>query len=153
MAPKAAAKKAAPQGYIQNLRAPVETRVGAAPNVKVHTVEWNKVLNGEPVEINPSLGNGMKIMTIEEWAARWKRNEDLPDCLACGSLNTKEHAFTQRWCRGKKQWDSDLLCMDCHLFSQRKYSDPDFLTPEDYEKVEWETKIKAAQAGKPGITA
>lgn len=35
MAPKAAAKKAAPQGYIQNLRAPVETRVGAAPNVKV----------------------------------------------------------------------------------------------------------------------
>lgn len=50
---------------------------------------------GEPVEINPSVGAGFKVMSVAEWAARWKRSEEFPDCLACGSSNTKEHAFTQ----------------------------------------------------------
>lgn len=97
------------------------------------------------MEINPSVGNGMRIMTIDEWAARWKRNDDLPDCLACGSLNTKEHFFNQKWCRSKCQWESDLICMDCNMFSNRKYSDPDFLTPEEYEKLEWEKRIADAE--------
>jgi hypothetical protein len=34
-------------------------------------------------------------MTINEWSARWKRNDDFPECLKCGSNNTKEHHFTQ----------------------------------------------------------
>ena len=34
-------------------------------------------------------------MTINEWSARWKRNDDFPECLKCRSNNTKEHHFTQ----------------------------------------------------------
>ena len=47
------------------------------------------------MEINPTVGHGFKIMTLDEWARRWKRNDDFPDCLACRSSNTKEHHFTQ----------------------------------------------------------
>ena len=78
---------------------------------------------------------------MDEWAARWKRNEDYPDCLACGSLNTKEHHFMQSWCRGKKKFESELLCMDCYMFSWRSYSDPDFKTPEDFQKQLWEEMV------------
>lgn len=39
-----------------NLRAPIETRVADKPTVKVHSVEWRKVQDGDPVEINPSVG-------------------------------------------------------------------------------------------------
>jgi hypothetical protein len=112
----------------------------------MHGIEWSKVMNGEPVEINPSIGSGMRIMTVDEWASRWKRNDDIPDCLACGSTNTKEHYFKQRWCRGKCQWESELICMDCNMYSFREYSDPDFLTPEDYDRIEWTRRIKEAEA-------
>lgn len=78
-----------------NLRAPVESRVESKPMVKVHAVEWAKVMAGEPVEINPSVGHGYKVMSVKEWAARWKPNEAYPDCLNCGSHSTKEHHFTQ----------------------------------------------------------
>lgn len=78
-----------------NLRAPVETRVSDKPQVKVHAVEWAKVMAGDPVEINPSVGHGYKVMTVKEWAARWKPNEAYPVCLNCGSHSTKEHHFTQ----------------------------------------------------------
>jgi hypothetical protein len=54
-----------------------------------------QVLSGSPVEINPSLGAGFKVMDVAEWAARWKTSGEFPQCLACGSSNTKEHAFTQ----------------------------------------------------------
>ena len=93
-------------------------------------------MQGKPVEINPSIGHGFKIMSVDEWAARWKHNDDpvFADCLNCGGKNTKEHAFTQTWCRGKKKWDSECLCLDCHMFSRRQYTDPDFKTPEEYEK-------------------
>ena len=47
------------------------------------------------MEINPTVGHGFKIMAVDEWAKRWKRNDDFPDCLACGNSNTKEHHFTQ----------------------------------------------------------
>lgn len=47
----------------------------------------------------------------------------------------KEHHFMQTWCRGKKQFESELLCTDCHMFSWRSYSDPDFMLPEEYDKV------------------
>ena len=78
-----------------NLRAPVASKVGEAPAVRVHAVEWRKVQAGEPVEINPSVGHGYKIMTVDEWAARWKRNDAFPECLQCGGKSTKEHHFTQ----------------------------------------------------------
>lgn len=78
-----------------NLRAPVETATDNKPLVKVHAVEWAKIMAGEPVEINPSIGHGYKVMSVKEWAARWKPNEAYPECLVCGSHNTKEHHFTQ----------------------------------------------------------
>lgn len=34
----------------------------------------------------------------------------------------------QTWCRGKKKWESETLCLDCHCFSFRSYCDPDFKT-------------------------
>eukprot|EP00967_Tisochrysis_lutea_P148505 scaffold283949_cov15-Tisochrysis_lutea.AAC.1 len=43
-----------------------------------------------------------QVMTVDEWAARWKKNEDFPECLACGSKQTKEHYFVQTWCRHRK---------------------------------------------------
>jgi hypothetical protein len=81
--------------YFKDLRAEVDTAVGDKPKARVHSREWQKIMNGDPVEINPSLGHGYKIMTVDEWAKRWKRNDDIPECLSCGSLNTKEHHFVQ----------------------------------------------------------
>lgn len=129
------------QDCVANLRAEIETSVDSKPMVKVHAKEWEKIMQGKPVEINPSIGHGFKIMSVDEWAARWKHNDDpvFADCLNCGGKNTKEHAFTQTWCRGKKKWDSECLCLDCHMFSRRQYCDPDFKTPEEYEKERWES--------------
>ena len=81
--------------YNTNLRADIVSEVNDKPKARVHSVEWRKVMNGDPVEINPSVGHGYKIMTVDEWAGRWKRNDDFPDCLNCGSKSTKEHHFTQ----------------------------------------------------------
>lgn len=50
---------------------------------------------GDPVEINPSTGSGYRVMSVDEWAARFRRSEEFPLCLACDCSNTKEHAFTQ----------------------------------------------------------
>ncbi len=133
------------QHYLKDLRAPMETHVSASPRAAVHQVEWRKIMAGDPVEINPSFGHGMKVMTVEEWSRHWKRNDDLKSCLACGSLNTKEHHFIQTWCRGKKKFESETLCLDCHYFSWRSYCDPDFKTPEEYEKSKWEGFIRSEQ--------
>merc|ERR1711934_1201880 len=84
-----------PVKFCTDLRTSVETDINAKPRAFVHSREWKKIMNGDPVEINPSVGHGLKIMTVDEWSARWKRNDDFPDCLACGSLNTKEHHFIQ----------------------------------------------------------
>lgn len=81
--------------YNTNLRGPIVTAINPSPKARVHSREHQKILNGDPVEINPSIGYGYKIMTIDEWSSRWKRNDDFPDCLNCGSKNTKEHHFTQ----------------------------------------------------------
>ena len=123
----------------------IVTTAGASPRAAVHQVEWRKIMAGDPVEINPSFGHGMKVMTVEEWSRHWKRNDDLKSCLACGSLNTKEHHFIQTWCRGKKKFESETLCLDCHYFSWRSYCDPDFKTPEEYEKAKWEGFIRSEQ--------
>ena len=48
----------------------------------------------------------------------------------------------QTWCRGKKQFESESLCMDCHMFTWRSYSDPDFMLPEEYDKVRWEKMVR-----------
>ena len=99
-----------------------------------------------------------QVMSVSEWAARWKCNDDFPECLNCGGGNTKEHHFMQAregakptqapsqpflsshvfcvpspilsslvlspfsiqtWCRGKKTWEAESLCMDCLAFSWR----------------------------------
>lgn len=52
----------------------------------------------------------------------------------------------QTWCRGKKHWESETLCLDCHSFSWRAYRDPDFMTPEDYEKEYWNTLVESQKA-------
>lgn len=103
------------------------------------------------VEINPSVGSGLKCMTIDEWSCRWKQNDRFPECLACGSESTKEHHFMQTWCRGKKAFESETLCLDCHMFSWRSYSDPDFLTPEEYDKIRWENMVNDKAAGRPVV--
>jgi hypothetical protein len=97
---------------------------------------------GDPVEINPSVGAGMKIMTVDEWISRWKPKERFPDCLSCGSTNTKEHHFSQTWCRGKKKFESETICCECHMWSWRSYADPDFLSPEEYDKLKWEKMVQ-----------
>ena len=51
-----------------------------------------------------------------------QRNDDFPDCLACGSMRTREHHFRQEWCRGNKSWTAESLCLDCHCFSWRSYT-------------------------------
>ncbi len=53
----------------------------------------------------------------------------------------REFSIMQTWCRGKKKWESELLCMDCYSFSWRSYSDPDFKTPEEYEREKWESMM------------
>lgn len=74
-----------------------------------------QVMAGDPVEINPSVGSGYMCMTIEEWASRWKRNDDFPECLSCGGTRTKEHFFTQTWCRcgSGTQFTSMQACPTC----------------------------------------
>ena len=121
-------------------RATTDTRLTRLTRLTRTTHPSPQIMQGKPVEINPSIGHGFKIMSVDEWAARWKHNDDpvFADCLNCGGKNTKEHAFTQTWCRGKKKWDSECLCLDCHMFSRRQYCDPDFKTPEEYEKERWE---------------
>lgn len=112
--------------YAAALRAPLSQTVrtadeGPAAGGKGRAAEWRKVLSGDPVEINPSAGDGFRVMSVAEWAARWRRNGDaaayddgaagaagaagagaaavsglpapspLGRCLACGSDDTKEH--------------------------------------------------------------
>lgn len=77
-------------------------------------------------------------MTIDEWSARWKRNDDFAQCANCGSTTaTREHHFVQTWCRGKKKWDAECLCTACGAFTRRQYADPDFATPEQVEAAAW----------------
>ena len=40
--------------------------MNADPTAFVHSREWAKIMRGDPVEINPSIGNGLKIMTVDE---------------------------------------------------------------------------------------
>jgi len=116
----AAPPPAAAASYAAGLRAPLSQSArtadqGPACGGKGRAAEWRKVLAGDPVEINPSAGDGYKVMTAREWAARWRRNGDvcaaafaaaaspasgaapapeaspLGRCLACGSDDTKEH--------------------------------------------------------------
>ena len=53
----------------------------------------------------------------------------------------------QTWCRGKKHWESEAVCLDCMQYSFRGYRDPDFQTPEEFEKARW-TALVAEQAAR-----
>lgn len=146
-------KKDWTHAYADDLQTDIYTEVNADPKATVHSTEWRKIMRGDPVEINPSVGSGLKIMTVDEWTSRWKRNDRFPECLACGGTATKEHHFMQTWCRGKKQFESETLCMDCHMFSWRSYSDPDFMLPEEYDKVRWEKMVRDKAAVDAGADA
>lgn len=50
--------------YHANLRAKVLEEVNDSPKARVHRVEWSKIMDGQPVEINPSVGSGYKVMTV-----------------------------------------------------------------------------------------
>ncbi|KAF8068161.1 EP0 [Scenedesmus sp. PABB004] len=151
-APMAAA---APLPSYHELGLPIRESVGDAPMVAVHRVEWAKarprscaaVLAGEPVEINPSVGAGYAVMSADEWAARFRRSAEFPECLACGGANTREHAFSQTWCRGKCAWEAESLCLDCLAFSHRAARDPEWKAPEQHEKERWTTLAADTRAG------
>ncbi|CAG9461483.1 unnamed protein product [Pedinophyceae sp. YPF-701] len=131
--------------YLEDLdpQAGIQTEVNDSPKAEVHRTEWKKVMEGLPVEINPSVGDGYKIMSVEEWSKLWKRNDDLAECANCGSTRTKEHHFMQTWCKLRKMWEAESLCLDCHSFTWRSYKDPDFQWPEDIEKAYWTREYQA----------
>ena len=94
-------------------------------------------------------------MSVDEWSSRWKRNDDYPECLHCGSTSaTRECHFVQTWCRAKKCWEAESLCVSCQRFSWRSYRDPDFKTPEQYEAERWAEllgrKLAVKGAGEEG---
>ena len=60
-------------------------------------------------------------------------------------MTIHDSCWLQTWCRGKKKWESELLCMDCHSFSWREYCDPDFKTPEEHEREKWEALMAGVQ--------
>ena len=56
--------KEEPLAYNTNLRAPIYTEVNPTPKARVHSREWQKIMNAEPVEINPSVGYGYKVCLV-----------------------------------------------------------------------------------------
>ncbi len=52
---------AEPLAYNTNLRADIKSSVADDPKARVHSREWVKIMNGDPVEINPSVGFGYKV--------------------------------------------------------------------------------------------
>ncbi len=56
--------KEEPLAYNTNLRAPIYTEVNPKPKARVHSREWQKIMNAEPVEINPSIGYGYKVCLV-----------------------------------------------------------------------------------------
>ena len=55
--------KSEPLSYNTNLRAEIKSEVNEKPKARVHSKEWQKIQNGDPVEINPSVGHGYKVTT------------------------------------------------------------------------------------------
>ena len=53
--------------YNLNHKHALATFVSERPRASVHSREWRKIMNGDPVEINPSLGHGLKIQTVDEY--------------------------------------------------------------------------------------
>lgn len=53
-----------PLAYNTNLRSDIKTHAGDKPKARVHSREWEKIMNGDPVEINPSVGFGYKVLHL-----------------------------------------------------------------------------------------
>lgn len=51
--------------YCKNLKGEIEIIVNDSPTARVHRVEWKKIMEGQPVEINPSIGEGFKVMNSQ----------------------------------------------------------------------------------------
>jgi hypothetical protein len=60
--------------------------------------------------------------------------------------NQTRTAFYQTWCRGRKHWESESLCLACHAFSRHAYRDADFESPEEAEKRLWTAMVAGAGA-------
>lgn len=79
--PAARSKKVVPLPvdvlYHANLRATVLEEVNDTPKARVHRVEWSKIMDGQPVEINLSVGSGYKVMTVGEVDQSCILQEDL----------------------------------------------------------------------------
>ena len=73
--------------------------MNADPKASVHSVEWRKIMNGDPVEINPCLGNGLKIMPPWTSGAPGPAKRPISRLPGVGSTATKEHHFMQTWPR------------------------------------------------------
>lgn len=68
---------AEPLAYNTNLKADIKTVVSSDPKARVHSREWVKVINGDPVEINPSVGFGYKVHQHISKAAARRRNHNI----------------------------------------------------------------------------
>ena len=65
---------AEPLAYNTNLRADIRSSVGDDPKARVHSREWVKVMNGDPVEINPSVGFGYKVQAPARHQSRPRKS-------------------------------------------------------------------------------
>lgn len=52
--------------YCKNLHSEINTIVSEYPTARVHRVEWAKIIAGDPVEINPSIGEGFKVNLFQK---------------------------------------------------------------------------------------
>ena len=48
--------------YCTNMQSAPLSKVGPEPHVIMHRSEWRKLMAAEPVEINPSVGTGCKVL-------------------------------------------------------------------------------------------
>lgn len=86
----------------------------------------------------------------KKYFGRFKTSPEFPECLECGGTDTKEHYFTQTWCRGRRRWEAESCCLGCLRFSHRSYEDPDFETPEEHEKRYWTEAVRQEAAAADG---
>ena len=209
--------------YNEHLSGPLITAVSVgAPKARVHSTEWAKVMAGarprgtcavrcastdtsagEPVEINPSVGAGYKVMTVAEYTSRWKRcvrlaqlgvsggsvpflemrrdpprrvTSAVPPIACTGTATSRTASPAAAWIRrsttsssagavarsaGRASrfarrvtagrggrtgaaGSSALACTHSVTRPRCTNSDPDFLLPEEYEKLKWDPAVMQA---------
>ena len=79
-----------------------------------------RIRNLSSCKLTEPLG-GMAVLTVREWARRWKKSAKFPECHACGSKDTKLISYHDDCVDNKRRWTSESLCLDCHKFTWREY--------------------------------